>query len=76
MPKKTCGFGFDCGLLLAQPGLEPPDCPNYSNCAKAARLTPDQEIELVRVSQEQPVEVEQRARHKQVLRPAILSMGI
>jgi len=53
MPKKVCGFGFDCASMLLQPGLQPAECPNYSTCGRATRLTPDEEVELVRVRQEQ-----------------------
>ncbi|MEP0914198.1 hypothetical protein NDI45_25145 [Leptolyngbya sp. GB1-A1] len=65
MPKKVCGFGFDCGSMLMQPGLEPGECPNYKTCGQATRLTPDEEIELIRVRQEQQWEREQRTRASQ-----------
>lgn len=60
MPKKVCGFGFDCGSMLLQPGLEPGECPNYTTCGRATRLTPDEEIELIRVRQVQHEERQRR----------------
>jgi hypothetical protein len=62
MPKKVCGFGFDCDSMLLQPGLEPGECPNYVTCGRATRLTPDEEIELIRVRQVQQEEMERRSR--------------
>lgn len=62
MPKKVCGFGFDCASMLFQPGLEPEECPNYTTCGRATRLTPDEEIELVRVRQVQQETAQRRSR--------------
>ncbi|UBF30144.1 hypothetical protein K9N68_39050 (plasmid) [Kovacikia minuta CCNUW1] len=62
MPKKVCGFGFDCGSMLLQPGLEPGECPNYVTCGRSTRLAPDEEIELIRVHQVQQEETERRSR--------------
>lgn len=65
MPKKVCGFGFDCGSMLLQPGLEPGDCPNYMTCGRATRLTPDEEIELLRMRQVQQAQREEQTRQVQ-----------
>lgn len=65
MPKKVCGFGFDCGSMLLQPGLEPGECPNYTTCGRATRLTPDEEIELIRVRQVRQAETEQQRQQAQ-----------
>lgn len=65
MPKKVCGFGFDCGSMLLQPGLEPGECPNYVTCGRATRLMPDEEIELIRVRQVRQAEAEQRRQQAQ-----------
>ncbi|MBD2093220.1 hypothetical protein H6F67_25585 [Microcoleus sp. FACHB-1515] len=65
MPKKVCGFGFDCGSMLLQPGLEPGECPNYTTCGRATRLTPDEEIELIRVRRVQREKRQRRSRQAQ-----------
>jgi hypothetical protein len=65
MPKKVCGFGFECGSTLLQPGLEPGECPNYVTCGRATRLTLDEEIELIRVRQVQQEETERRSHQAQ-----------
>jgi hypothetical protein len=65
MPKKVCGFGFDCASMLLQSGLEPIECPNYSICGRATRLTPDEEVELIRARQEQQDQQAQRCRVQQ-----------
>lgn len=65
MPKKVCGFGFDCGSMLLQPGLEPGECPNYVTCGRATQLTPDEEIELIRVRQVRQAEIEHRQQQAQ-----------
>jgi hypothetical protein len=49
MPKKKCGFGFSRAAMLLQPGLESSACPNYEDCGSVSTLTPDEEIELIRV---------------------------
>lgn len=53
MPKKKCGFGFNCGTMMMQPGLETGDCPNYQTCGSATELTPEEEVELILVREEQ-----------------------
>lgn len=55
--------------MLLQPGLEPGECPNYATCGRATRLTPDEEIELVRVRrihQERAQRRSQRLQREQV----------
>ncbi|MBD2472815.1 hypothetical protein [Nostoc sp. FACHB-145] len=49
MPKKICGLGFDCASMMLQPGIDPGFCLNYDTCGGASELTPDEEIELIRV---------------------------
>jgi hypothetical protein len=49
MPIKKCGFGLNCADMMLQHGLEPVDCPNYQTCGSASELTPDEEVELIRV---------------------------
>lgn len=51
MPKKRCGLGFNCGAMMQQPGLEAKDCLNYKTCGSASELTPEEEVELIRVRQ-------------------------
>lgn len=51
MPKKTCAFGFNCGAMLQTPGLAAEDCPNRNTCGILTALTPEEEVELVRVHQ-------------------------
>lgn len=60
MPKKKCGFGFSCTAMMMQPGLEPEDCVNYKACGSASQLTPEEEIELIRVREIQRQEAEIR----------------
>jgi hypothetical protein len=38
--------------MMLQPGLEPEDCPNHEACGSASELTPEEEVELVRVRQQ------------------------
>ena len=52
MPKKRCGFGFSCGAMMLQPGLEPGDCPNYFTCGAAQEYEVGELFELVRVGEE------------------------
>jgi len=52
MPKKRCGFGFSCGAMMLQPGLEPSDCPNYETCGVAQEYEVGELFELVRVGEE------------------------
>ena len=49
MPRKICGLGFDCASMMLQPGIDPGECFNYPTCGAAIKLTPDEEIELIRV---------------------------
>lgn len=60
MPKKKCGFGFNCAAMMLQPGLEPKDCLNYETCGSASELTPDEEVELIRVREVQRQEAQQQ----------------
>lgn len=60
MPKKNCGFGFSCAAMMMQPSLEPTDCPNYKTCGSASELTPEEEVELIRVREIQRQEAEIR----------------
>ncbi len=52
MPKKRCGFGFSCGAMMQQPGLEPGDCPNYFTCGAVQEYEMGELFELVRVGEE------------------------
>ena len=49
MLRKICGLGFDCASMMLQPGIDPGECFNYTTCGAAIKLTPDEEIELIRV---------------------------
>jgi hypothetical protein len=49
MPRKICGLGFDCASMMLQPGIDSGECLNYKTCGAATKLTPDEEIELIRV---------------------------
>ncbi|WP_199331262.1 MULTISPECIES: hypothetical protein [unclassified Calothrix] len=64
MPRKICGLGFDCASMMLQPGIDPGECFNYPTCGAAIKLTPDEEIELIRVreiaSQQRQQEWERR----------------
>jgi hypothetical protein len=60
MSRKKCGFGFSCAAMMLQPGLEPKDCPNYRTCGSASELTPEEEVELIRVREVQRQEAEQQ----------------
>lgn len=53
MPQKKCGLGFNCSAMMLQPGLEPGDCENYTTCGSVLEFAPDEEIELIRVQEEQ-----------------------
>lgn len=44
---------------MLQPLLEPKDCPNYATCGSAAELTPEEEVELIRVRELQLQEEQQ-----------------
>lgn len=63
MPRKKCGFGFSCAAMMLHPGLEPKDCPNHETCGSASELTPEEEVELIRVREVQQQEAE--VRHQQ-----------
>ena len=52
MPKKRCGFGFDCAGMMLQPGLEAGDCPNYETCGAAQEYEVGELFELVRAGEE------------------------
>jgi len=60
MPKRKCGFGFSCAVMMLQPGLEPMDCPNYQTCGSASELTPEEEVELIRVREIENLEAQQQ----------------
>ncbi|MEH1916651.1 hypothetical protein [Nostoc sp.] len=50
MPRKICGLGFDCASMMLQPGLlDCGECLNYKTCGSAIKLSPDEEIELIRM---------------------------
>lgn len=53
MPQKICGLGFDCASMMLQPGIDPGDCLNYSQCGAAKKLTSEEEFELIRIRTEQ-----------------------
>ncbi|WP_375515992.1 hypothetical protein [uncultured Nostoc sp.] len=49
MPRKICELGFDCASMMLQPGLlDCGECLNYKTCGSAIKLSPDEEIELIR----------------------------
>lgn len=60
MPRKKCGFGFSCAAMMLQPSLEVKDCPNYETCGSASELTPEEEVELIRVREVQRQEAQQQ----------------
>ncbi|MDM9383488.1 hypothetical protein QUB80_22635 [Chlorogloeopsis sp. ULAP01] len=62
MPRKICGLGFDCASMMLQPGIDPGECLNYKTCGAATKLTPDEEIELIRVREIEAQERELRVR--------------
>lgn len=64
MPKRKCGFGFNCAAMMLQPELEPTACPNYQVCGSTLELMPDEEVELVRVPAQQQ-ETEGQRQHVQ-----------
>jgi hypothetical protein len=49
MPIKKCRFGFSCAAMMMTPGLTAEDCPNRDTCGILHELTPDEQVELVRV---------------------------
>jgi hypothetical protein len=48
--------------MMLQPGLEPEDCPNHETCGSASELTPEEEVELVRVRQQEQERIQERFR--------------
>lgn len=60
MPRRKCGFGFSCAAMMLRPGLEPKDCPNYETCGSASELTPEEEVELIRVREVQRQEAQEQ----------------
>lgn len=46
MPKKKCAFGFNCGAMLASPGLLAEDCPNNQVCGLIADLSSEEQVAL------------------------------
>jgi hypothetical protein len=52
--------------MQLQPGLEPMDCPNYRTCGSASTLTPEEEVELIRVREiERQVREQANQAHRQ-----------
>ncbi len=51
MPRKRCAFGFSCASMMLEPGLTAEDCPNQDTCGTLTELTPQEEVELIRVRQ-------------------------
>lgn len=50
-----------------QPGIDPSDCPNYRTCGSATELTPEEQVELVRVREVQhqhAAEAQEQARQE------------
>jgi hypothetical protein len=62
MPKKKCGLGFDCASMMLHPGIDPGDCLNYKTCGSTVELTPDEELELVRIREEQMRQYQEQIR--------------
>lgn len=62
MPKKKCGLGFGCASMMQYPGIDPGDCLNYKTCGSGLQLTPDEELELVRIRSEQMRQYQERIR--------------
>lgn len=53
MPRKKCAFGFSCSAMMLQPGLTAENCPNRETCGVLTELSPEEEVELVRIQQAQ-----------------------
>jgi hypothetical protein len=53
MPRKKCGFGFNCGSMLMQPGLTAEDCPNAEVCGLLTELSEEEQVELIRVREQE-----------------------
>ncbi|MEH1861767.1 MAG: hypothetical protein V7L21_28085 [Nostoc sp.] len=62
MPKKKCGLGFDCASMMQYPGVDSGDCLNYKTCGSAVQLSPDEELELVRIREEQMRQYQEQIR--------------
>lgn len=84
MPKKKCGLGFDCASMMIQPGIDPADCLNYETCGSAYELTPDEQLELIRVREREREEAQQERERiqerilisrKQAARMMLMSRG-
>lgn len=66
MVKKKCGFGFNCGSMMQQPGLLAEQCPNKSVCGTISDLLPNTEVELYRIRQ--PIDREQSELVREIFR--------
>ncbi|MEO1375030.1 MAG: hypothetical protein AAFW70_12055 [Cyanobacteria bacterium J06635_10] len=84
MPKKKCGLGFDCASMMIQPGIDPADCLNYQTCGSAYELTPDEQLELIRIREREQEEAQQERERirerilisrKQAARMMLMSRG-
>ncbi|MBC8121684.1 MAG: hypothetical protein H7Y22_07600 [Gemmatimonadaceae bacterium] len=47
-PRARCGLGFNCALMMMQPGLLPGDCQNYLTCGAAVEYPPGRTFDLMR----------------------------
>lgn len=68
MPRKKCAFGFSCAAMMIQPGLTAEDCPNRETCGVLTELTPEEEVELIRVRE---AEAQQRREETERIREVI-----
>ena len=62
MPRKKCGFGFNCGSMLMQPGLTAEDCPNAEVCGLLTELSEEEQVELIRAREQERQRPTQRRR--------------
>ena len=62
MPKKKCGLGFDCASMMQYPSIDSGDCLNYKTCGSAVQLSPDEELELDRIREEQMRQYQEQIR--------------
>jgi hypothetical protein len=62
MPRKKCGFGFNCGSMMMSPGLTAEDCPNAEVCGLLSELSEEEEVELIRVREQERQRQTQRRR--------------
>jgi hypothetical protein len=53
MAKARCGLGFDCASMMQSVGINPKNCENYKTCGAALEYEPGDELELVRIINEQ-----------------------